>query len=253
MSEARRKRVEAMVRAIRDLHRRGRPLRPRDGDTVDPPSGSVADEAQRRGLDVESLRQARRFAKQYTPTKLDALCQFIKNKQSGQDERSSIVGPTHIIRLLSVPGRRRETLLRLAVTGGWSLRELEARIRTEFGSRRLGGRRRLVPTDLPGLLGDVHRQCESWRRWRARLGMPSDANAERTTFDLLPATIRTRVDAASSAVRSLQEAIGVALKKICPNRDKHMEFNDREPVSSGPVGGGSRSGRTTKKLAGGAH
>jgi hypothetical protein len=203
MSMFRARQVEKALKAIRDIHQRGLPLREGIGGQVP----SVAEEARRRGEKIETLRQARRFAMAYTPRELDGLCKLIEKVQTSQPQTLSVVGPTHVIRLLSVPSERRTEFLELAATNGWSLGDLERAIKAEFGARRQGGRLRRIPTALPAFLADVDRRCESWRRWWVRLRPSKDTVAGHVTLPDLPRPVRGRLVAASKAVLALQDAM----------------------------------------------
>jgi hypothetical protein len=217
MSAAKLKRVKAAVKAIEAFHERGRPPRSKVGPGVRKKHATVAAEAKRRRLDVEHLRQARRFFGAYAPKKLKKLCDFIEKTQGGQDEKCSIIGPTHIVRLLSAEDQREE-FLGLAATGGWSVRELNAAIRTAFPPRRQGGQRGKVPAELATFLADVRCRCESWKRWRARLDAHGVNSAKHITVDLISLRVRGRMEAVRNAVQALQDAVKKELDARSPKR-----------------------------------
>jgi hypothetical protein len=201
MSDARRREVEKKVDAIRRLYKFGLKEKSQARRAVAGKNEKIVSEARRRGLDVEHLRQARRFALSYTREGLDRLCEIVLDIQSKQEEGRPIIGPAAIIRLISVHEFERETFIRLAARKAWSFSEIERELRRRFGRRRQGGRRPPPPEDLVTFLADAERWCENWRRWRDLL-RPAPV-----FFKRLPKDVRDSVELVTESALYLQDAV----------------------------------------------
>jgi hypothetical protein len=212
MTALRRQQLRVAVKKIEALHKLGRRQLSRAGQQRSGDEESVADEARRRGINVEKLRQARRVADAYTPADLKRLCATIMQAIKDQNAKAQVVGPTAVIRLLSIPQTHREEYLRRAVQNGWSVRTLEAEIRRVFGRRRLGRRRRKVPTDLFVLYAEIEAECERWRRWSNKL-KTADSHAGQIVLQNLPKDARSGFEKAYRAIGSLQEDVAAALAR----------------------------------------
>ena len=92
------------------------------------------------------------------------LKRVITEVQPDQDDGYAVFTRTHVIRLLSVEALPCASSAS-AIRGGWSTAELEAQIAARYGTRRDGGRKRRFPGDALGLLAQLERLCETWRRW----------------------------------------------------------------------------------------
>lgn len=230
MSQARKTKVAAAVKAIRDFYALGRSLPRKQAHKDAYDQGTVDAEAKKRGINPDTVRKARQFADPtggYTPAEVNDLCRLISKVQPGQDDGDAVFGRTHVIRLLSVPKHRRAGLQEAAIRGGRSTGELEARIAAKYGSRRDGGRKRRLPSDALGLLAQAERLCESWRRWVA-LVTPDpelpEGKSKAPSLDDLPPRIRRLVREADAAVAKLHETATEELKARRPSRAVRHQF-----------------------------
>lgn len=211
MSSARRAKVAAAVKGIREFFALGRSLPPRRPHGEVYGEGVVQEEARRRDMNPDTVQKARAFAHPvtgYTPAELDELCRLVRDTQPGQDDKLAVISRTHVIRLLSVPKRFRPRLQREAITKGWSTAELECVIAARFGSRSAGGRRRRVPTDVLGQLIQIERMCTSWARWAAAAERRREEQPPRATrLSDLPKPVQRLADAATAALAALREEV----------------------------------------------
>lgn len=234
MTRHHRKQVQAAIESIREFYEIGSKLPSRETHADVYGKGIIDAEAKRIGLNPDTLRKARHFAdpvKGYTREELDDLCQLIDQVQSDQDEQSAVFGRTHLIRLLSVkPKHRRAAIQRKAIQKKWSFAELEREIARCFGTRRAGGRRRRIPADIAGLLTQLEKMCESWRRWLEEvLGNPVNGKLEHPAVEDVPKEIVTLIVAVKKNLHSLQEkAIGELAKKQ-PGRAVRGALRKEEP------------------------
>ncbi len=208
---SRRAKVEAAIKKIQLFHDLGRNLPPRQRHKDAYGRGIIKDEADRLHINEDTVRKARAFAEGYTKEELRELCRRIREVQTDQEEGLAVFEKTHVIRLLSIPeGEEREVLQEQAIQSAWSCAELEAEIAKKYGPRRQGGRRRRVPADPGGLLTQLVRLCESWRRWHAALG---SEDGDQSRMKNLPSGIRRQVETTTQAVAALQEAVEKRLRK----------------------------------------
>jgi len=234
VSQARKTRVGAAVKAIRDFHALGRSLPKKQPHKEAYDQGSVDAEAGKRGINPDTVRKARQFADPaagYTPAEVNDLCRLIIAVQPGQDDGYAVFGRTHLIRLLSVKKQYRAGLQEAAVRGGWSTGELEAQIASRYGSRRDGGRKRRLPTDVLGLLTQVERLCEGWRRWVALVSADrerQEGKASGPSLNDLPARVRRLVRDADAAMAKLHGAATDDLKARRPGRSLRHQFRKAE-------------------------
>jgi hypothetical protein len=231
MSQTRRQQVAAAVKAIRAFHELGRSLPVKASHKDGYGQGTVTVEAEKHGLNPDTVRKARQFADPvsgYTVAEVNALCRSIRDVQEEQD--GLVFGRTHLIRLLSVPKKQRGKVQASAIENGWSTAELEAHIASRFGSRRDGGRKRRVPSDLPGVLVQLECLCEGWRRWaEAVVGDESDDQQRQVRKRLeLPAGLLESVRAATRAIADLHDDVNGELQTRRPKRAVRKRFRGEE-------------------------
>ena len=243
MSQSRAERVREAVRNIRRFHQLGRdlPARPPGGRSRRETYGLglMKAEAESRGVNEDTARKARAFADRvegYSRQEVNDLCRLLKTIQPGQDRGLAVFSPTHVIRLLSVRGKkRRAALQREAVEKGWSVSELEAAIAERFGTRRQGGRRRRIPAGGTPFLAQLELMCESWRRWQAEPSRDvGEGEAGRITLDDLDGLrdgLKKLVVRACRAVRDLHRAAAAGLQEARPGRAARAVFGV-EPAES---------------------
>jgi hypothetical protein len=231
MSQTRRQQVAAAVKAIREIHELGRSLPAKQSHRDGYGQGTVTVEAEKHGLNPDTVRKARQFADPvsgYTGAEVNALCRSIREVQ--EEQEGAVFGHTHLIRLLSVPKKQRGKVQTAAIENGWSTAELEAHIATRFGSRRDGGRKRRVPSDLPGVLVQLEGLCEGWRRW-AEAVIPDDGDAPQRQVRKrveLPAGLLTSVLAATKAIADLHDEVNGELQTRRPKRAVRKRFRGEE-------------------------
>ena len=238
MSEARRKKVEAAVRVIEAFHAKGRGiLAQRSRDSA---SGKVRRKAKGGGhtTEKEMYLKACQFADPtrggYSPEKLAALCQLIRDTQPDQEDNLKIFSRTHVLYLLTVRGSRREKFQRKAVQHGWSSRVLLREIGADQGTRREGGRNRPLPTNRTGLLGAIEKECERWRRMNLAVNRGDPGG--RKPADLI-ADLEQRFEDVCAAVQDFQEAVTLALSVEHPKRHLRKTFQEQATDPTGPSHG----------------
>ena len=243
MAKSRRERVATAVKKIRAFYALGRKIPPKQRHKDAYNHGVIRREAERRGVNEDTVRKARQFAdpaEGYTPQELEELCGVVERVQPEQDDGLAIFGKTHVIRLLSVrPRRKRTGLQKQAIEGGWSTAELEAEIARRFGTRREGGRRRRVPAAPADLLVQLEGMCETWGRWQAAVARePEDGAAARASVRDLPADVRTRLVDVGRRLGRLHRAVVEALAAAQPGREVRQAFRPAQEVSpeKGPAG-----------------
>src|SRR5438067_2425830 len=134
MATNRRAQVEKAVKDIRAFYRLGRASlkkRPGPGKLN---SRDIDLEAERRGINPDTLRKAKQFGGLYHSDEVDQLCRFCREQQSSMESSRPVFGKTHIIRLVSVT--RKHERLRLqqqAVVNAWTVRQLQAAIAKRKG------------------------------------------------------------------------------------------------------------------------
>ncbi len=233
MSQTRRQQVAAAVKAVRAFHELGRSLPAKESHKDGYGQGTVAVEAEKHGLNPDTVRKARHFAdpvRGYTAAEVNALCRTIREVQEEQD--GAVFGRTHLIRLLSVPKKQRAKVQTLAIENGWSTAELEVHIASRFGSRRDGGRKRRVPSDLPGVLVQLEGLCEGWRRWaEVVVGDESDDQQRQVRKRVeLPTELFQSVLAATKAIADLHDEVNHELQARRPKRAVRKRFRgEQEP------------------------
>lgn len=231
MSQSRMAKVAQAVQSIRDFHALGLSLRRKFDGKGSHGQGVIGAEAERLGINADTLRKARQFAdpaEGYSPAELDALCRLVSEVQPGQ-ERGAVFGKTHVIRIVSVEKQFRAGLQKAAVDGAWSTGELEAQIASRYGSRRDGGRKRRAPPDALALLTQLEQLCERWRRWVSLVTPEDGAKSTRAaTLEGVPDDIRALVDQAAAAIKTLHKAAACELLARKPGRVMRHQFRVNE-------------------------
>jgi hypothetical protein len=126
----------------------------------------------------------------------------------------------HLVRILSVPRRKRAALQKESIRKGWSLATLERIIAMRFGTRREGGRRRSVPDDLPSFLVQAEKLCEIWRRWVEELSRdPDEFDEKHILLADLPLKLRKQIKAISGQVWQLHQDVAKELIQLQPHRE----------------------------------
>lgn len=235
MSESRAARVAKAVKSIRTLYSIGKkiPAKKASKDTYG--QGDLAAAAAKVGLTPEVARMARQFADPvsgYSAADVEDLCRDLETIQRAQSDDLAILGRTHVLRLVTVPPKKRKQLQEKAIRNGWTLSELEGEIRTRYGTRREGGRSRRGAKDAVGLLVQLEGMCESWRRMMQVIDVGNDnQQLNHATLDSLPLSLRRHVHSVVKAARLLQDAISDELLSRQPERMVRLPFRNDETAS----------------------
>ncbi len=230
--------VEAAVAAIRGFHQIGLALPPRAAHREVYNRGIMDAEAERLGMNPDTVRKARVFAHPadgYTAAELDDLCLLITQTQSEQKDSLPVFSRTHVIRLLSVPKHRRAALARRAGAKAWSTGELEQAIAARFGTRTEGGRRRRVPRDVLGLLVQLEAACERWGRWVAVVtppAQPAAREADSPTLDDLTPELRGKVRRLTNAMKRVHRLVVDELVRRKKHRAVRRQFRAEEETAA---------------------
>lgn len=223
---SRRDQVRKAIEKIRSFHELGLglPAKQRHRDIYS--LKVIEGEAKRRGMNPETVRQARQFAEIYSEEEMEALCHQVMEKQADAEPHQPIFTRTHVVRLLSVgPKRRREALLRKAIEECWSCSRLENEISKRMGTRREGGRRPRIPNSLSDFYADLEKMCEAWRRWRAELERsPGEGRDKHVQLDDLPGRLRRPIIDVSEALAGLQQKVVMELKGLYPGWQERQAF-----------------------------
>jgi hypothetical protein len=215
--------VEAAVAKHRAFYELGQSLPPKGRHRDAYRQRVMVSEQERLGVNEDTLRKARAFAdcgSGYTPQELEELFRLIREVQTSQDERLAIFERSHLVRLLSVPRRKRSALQKECIRKGWSLATLEREIGKRFGTRREGGRRRSVPHDLASFLVQAESVCETWRRWAEELSRDADeVDARHILMADLPSNLRKQIRVISQEVWKLHRDVVKELNQLQPDRE----------------------------------
>jgi len=237
VAESRKQKVEGAIKVIKDFHALGLSLPEKQDhkDTYD--QDIIKTEAEKKGINGDTLRKARQFADPedgYSARELKELVKLIREVQLNKDDKLAVFSKTHIIRLVSVPKRWRLSLQKKAIEEGWSTAKLETEIATRYGTRRAGGRKGHVPRDTIGLLTQIEKLCETWRRWLAEVtpeATEDDAEPEHAMLADLPKAIQKQVRSVGAAFAELQKDVTEELKTRKPGRDVRHQTRDDKNAS----------------------
>jgi len=147
-------------------------------------------EADRMGINADTLKKVWRLVDEYTPDAVDALSDLVVRHQSR-------FGPTNLVMLLRVADRKqRDRLMGQAVRAGWTFRQLERAIQAQQGRRqRQAGRKPLIPADPTARLVALDALADKWTRW-----------CDAATPDL-PEDLHDLIARASKAVQAVKKAV----------------------------------------------
>jgi hypothetical protein len=245
-ASTRTEKVNAAVAKLRAFYQLGQSLPPKTAPKDAFRQRIMETEQERLGLNADTLRKARKFAdceQGYTPQEVDELCRLIREVQPAQDRRMAIFERCHLVRILSVPRRKRAALQRECIRKGWSLATLERIIAMRFGTRREGGRRRSVPDDLPSFFVQAEKLCEVWRRWVEELSRdPDQVDEEHILLADLPLKLRKQITAISGQIWQLHQDVVEELKQLQPDREIREVLR-----ASARTQGKQTSGRTRRE------
>jgi len=245
VSKARKLKVTAAVKAIRQFYALGQKLPKKQAHSDAYNQRTIDAAAKEHGLNADIIRKARQFADPvagYTREEVNELCRSIVEVQSDQADTNSVFGRTHLIRLLSVKKDNRRSLQETAIREGWSTGELEAHIAAKYGIRRDGGRKRHIPGDLLGILAQLEQRCESWRRWHSQVTPDAGqekARIQKRTLDVFPSQVHRLVNDAAAAMAKLHQAVTDELSVRQPGRGLRYKFR----VAANENGGRSSARR----------
>jgi hypothetical protein len=162
--------IGRMVRRLRDFFETGRAANRKAATKGTPPRAT--DLATEFGVDYETLRRAREFAKRYTTGELNALCRLRRAP------RGLPFSLGYIPFLLMVPWQTasardaRAKLAREAAQEGWTIPELADEIERRYPDQRrqtksgeVGGRKRTRPPSDAALLRRIATRSAEASRW----------------------------------------------------------------------------------------
>jgi hypothetical protein len=208
-----RRKVEEGIKKVREFHRIGRESSKTCARHTDDGWARITTDAEKRGMNPDTLRKAQRFADLYDAGAIKKLLAQCKVSDY-------VIGPTHIIELLRVPiPKERRHFQTKMIAEGWTRSQLAQQIMSRYGARRVGGRSPRVPRDKAQLLSQIEGMCEHWRRWHKKL---MAGNAEEAVADapgsLLPRSVRQLVEKAVAQIAVLQQRASRELTIDRPSR-----------------------------------
>ena len=207
------RRVEAGIRRLRAFHDAGRHSLKEHPDRL--PFGRAKRLAKSAGItSADTLAKARRFADPQLGYDTDQL----KRLRERCRKAGFALGISHVILLLSVPRRQRDSLERQAIQGRWSFRELRRAIRQRVPvrpSHSMVGRRPKRPRNSSETYAMLAGYALQWRRFMEMLELPpADARkAQATILDELTPSCRSAIEDASEAIQRLEKASRRALRR----------------------------------------
>jgi hypothetical protein len=151
------------------------------------------------GVNVESLKKARAFAREYSPVKFDQLIALIR-KYGFLDRHP--VGSQYVIRLLAVPKEDRADFQHKAISKRWILTRLIAEIRLQFPPRNdPGPGHKPNPASSPDeACFMLLRQCQRWLRLCEALQSATGQSA-------LPRSVRQRIGPVKSCLENFEKEL----------------------------------------------
>jgi hypothetical protein len=171
-------------------------------------------QAEKHGVSQEHLRKARVAAdadRGYSEVELNDLFEQCRTAQFP-------IGPTFLIRLLSVPkGTRRLAIQRRAVKLHWSVAKLESQIAKQYGARNSGGRRRNIPSDPIDALVQLESLTEEWIRWRRSLSRNA-GHEEKVSARDFSRPVRQQINRVAEQIEKLHTLVAIELGKANPRR-----------------------------------
>jgi len=180
--------------------------------------GEMTAEAARFQVSEEILRKSRRFADPERGYSKADLMAILRSWRSASSSASFVLGTTHFIRWLTVPKPKRAKIEQRTISEGWSLTRLEREIAAQFGARKLGGRRRRIPTDSLSILVQLESLCDEWRRWHENLTRDPDEHERKGTAEQLPEKILRPLRLLSKEMGELQVLVETEIQKQRPKR-----------------------------------
>ena len=185
--------------SILEFYRIGRDSLKNDATRVH----AIEKEAQERGMNIDTLRKARAFARLYSRHEVNGMWQL------RQKHNNTSFGHSHISQLIVLSKPQRAKLQRQAIQQHWSLRQLILHIRMAIGKRQYGGRPWPVPKDKDAAYFQILKLSGSWRRYCQALGMDAVNGEEKVEgiWPKLPPTVRERLQAAREHMAELEKTV----------------------------------------------
>lgn len=202
--------VQQGIDEVRDFYRIGRESldESRDGSDY---NNMLAAEARKKGMSLDKLCKARQFANLYKPSQLKKLL-------AGCQKHGRVIGISYVIGFLQVDNYpARQLLQEQFIEKGMSTTAIKNAIRIRQAKRGSGGRPPKLATDASGLLVQITKMCEQWRRWHAELIRPK-ANKKQPLEELLPAKIQDQLKQAVKNLAELGQRVDDELNRTNPGR-----------------------------------
>ena len=190
--------------SILEFYRIGRDSLKNDATRIQ----GIEKEAQERGMNFDTLRKARAFARLYSQHEVNEMWQL------RQKHHNTTFGHSHVSQLIVLAKLQRAKLQRQAIQQHWSLRQLILHIRMAIGKRQYGGRTWPVPRDKDAAYFQILKMSGSWRRYCQALGMDAVNGAEpESIWTKLPPTVRERLQAAREQMAELETTVKIQWKR----------------------------------------
>jgi hypothetical protein len=176
--------AQAIVERLRRYHKIG--LLANQQSDLDP-----ADFALKHGLGIETLRKVRAFARAYSKTDLEHLCNLTR---SGPN--SLPLHWAYVPALLTVSNRtRRRALEKQAAKLDWTARQLHSHIKLERkkGSIAKGGRSLRIPVTIEGCVEQIQTEGRRWRLRAQKMAGDIEDGSVSTTGKPSPERLRQAV------------------------------------------------------------
>ena len=164
--------------------------------------GGIKAQCKKRGINENYLHKSRKFAREYSPERLEKLCE--RCVQGRYPLRWS-----QILIILGVKDKDRDKLVHRAIENRWTFQSLRREIRRFRGtSKSRAGRPVLIAVDRqPGLaLQRMQEQCEMFNKLIDAL-KKKGTDDEATAFDGFPMAVRKAIENAKIKIDQVIEAI----------------------------------------------
>ncbi|WP_165253332.1 DUF1016 domain-containing protein [Paludisphaera soli] len=234
------RRIETL-RSYYEAGRRALGFNPEGGRLAPAPIAELAVEL---GVEGDTIRKARDFARKYSGRELEALAR-LRDRRSGMP-----LTWCHVRELLAVPTDSkavRSELQKLTAKEGWSVRELRSRVRSRVGGEKSspGARSFARPSTPEDALRRLVELSESWLRYhRAVVDSAAGGPLERPADPPADGAGRERLDPQGTArevLRKLARAAAAVAKRLREEADR-----DVEPGGVGSAKAAARVGRTSR-------
>ena len=202
--------VQAAIKRLREAHESGKLLLEACPFGRTDRENTMVAEARKHRVNLDTAYKLRVFARDYTNSQLDALCNLC-------EVHGRALGFTFVTKFLTLHNRAtRAEFQKEVIVNGWSMIETKLALTARYGRQALhgmAGKRPRIgsPEDL---LADVATKCIWWERLARMLGNESRKMATETTLSLanIPSEIRTPFRKVVAWIEQLKDAVDEYLK-----------------------------------------